>query len=107
MKYLSIIALTLLTTLSFALASSLKRTHKNIVIDRSTTGVTLDHVVRRNPAISSTHSYGLPSAPAASSSVSFGANNDDNGPNLGGFGKTAAIASKISYKIRSLNLLPR
>ena len=95
MKYQLILALTLMITISFSFASNLKRGHKNVVIDRSTTGVSLSHVVRRNPTIESTHVYGLPTAPNAPSGLSFGSNNDDNGPNLGGFGKTAAIASNI------------
>lgn len=106
MKYRSLLATTLLFTISLAFASNLRREHKNIVIDRSTTGVELTHVVRRNPTITATHQYGLPTGSAPSSTVSFGANNDDNGPNLGGFGKTAAIASKLKNNNRSFNLLP-
>jgi len=84
-----------LFALSLAFASNLKRKH--IVIDRSSTGAEVSHVVRRNPTISSTHTYGLPTQAGASSSVSFGSNNDDNGSNLGGFGKSAAIAGPAIY----------
>lgn len=93
MKYQFILAFTLMVTISFSIASNLKRGHKNVVIDRSTTGVGLSHVVRRNPTIEAKHEYGLPTASSGSSNVSFGSNNDDNGFNLGGFGKTASIAS--------------
>lgn len=95
MKYQTILAITLMFTVSISLASNLKRNHNNLIIDRSTTGVSLNHVVRRNPTITAVHQYGLPSSSSGSSTVSFGANNDDNGPNLGGFGKTAAIASNL------------
>ena len=108
MKYQFILACTLLLALSLAFASNLKRNPKHIVIDKSSTGTELTHVVRRNPTITSTHKYGLPNGAAPSSTMSFGANNDDNGPNLGGWGKTAAIASKITFfNLRPLYLLPR
>jgi len=94
MKYQVILAITLLFALSLAFASNLKRKH--IVIDRSTTGAELTHVVRRNPTISSTHTYGLPTQSGTSNSVSFGSNNDDNGGNSG-FGKSAAIANPSIY----------
>lgn len=94
MKYQFILAITLMVCVSISLTSNLKRNQRNVVIDRSTTGVELTHVVRRNPTITSAHQYGLPSGSAGSSTLSFGANNDDNGPGLGsGFGKNAAIAS--------------
>lgn len=96
MKYQFILAMILLVTVSISLASNLKRGQRNVVIDRSTTGVELTHVVRKNPTITSVHQYGLPSASAGPSTLSFGSNNDDNGPGLGaGFGKNAAIASII------------
>jgi hypothetical protein len=107
MKYHYLLAITILLNVSIAFSSNLRRDHKNIVIDRSTTGVELTHVVRRNPTITATHQYGLPSGSAPSSTLSFGANNDDNGPNLGGFGKNAAIASKMLINLRSFHLLPR
>jgi len=75
--------------------SSLSETNlrKHVILDRSTTGVSLSHVVRRNPTITSVHKYGLPNS-SASSTMSFGSNNDDNGPNVGsGYGRSAAIAN--------------
>ncbi len=94
MKYQFILAITLMVCVSISLGSNLKRNQRNVVIDRSTTGVELNHVVRKNPTITAVHQYGLPSGSAGSSTLSFGNNNDDNGPGLfGGYGKNAAIAS--------------
>ena len=106
MKYILILSFALLISLSFAVNTNLKR-HKDVVIDRSTSGVQLSQVVRRNPTISSSHQYGLPTASAGSNSISFGSNNDDNGSNIGGYGKTAAIASILIDYFRSIYLFPQ
>lgn len=94
MKYLVFVIALAICSIS---SKNMRSQHQHIVVDRSVTGAELSTVVRRNPTITAVHTYGVPTAPNASPNLSFGANNDDNGFNVGGgFGKTAAIASNPS-----------
>ena len=66
----------------------------------------LSHIVRTSSTITADHRYALPTYARPTRILKFSNNNDNNGVNLGGYGRTAIIASKINIIIRSLNICP-
>ncbi len=72
---------------------------KHIVVDH-TSNPTLHHVIRKNPTITvETHMAPIPTHTPADDQMSFGNNNDNNGPDVPNpsYGKAAEIAPPAIY----------
>ena len=94
MKFLKTFLLLTLTILTMSKKFIPEPSH--LVVDRRPQVAELSHIVRTNPTITTNYKYGYPSVSRPSNRLSFSNNNDNNAPNLGGYGKTAIIASNIS-----------
>ena len=103
MKFIK--AFLLLSIIAVILSKKFVPSNANLVIDRRGPEIAqLDHIVRTSPTLTTTHNYGYPSPTQNVNTVSFSNNNDNNGYNLGTYGKTAIIASNIINLPRSWDI---
>ena len=94
MKFLK--SLLLLVIVSSIFSKKFIPSQNHLVSDRRGLQVAqLSHIVRTSPTLTADHKYALPTYARPSRTLSFSNNNDNNGVNLGGYGRTAIIASKI------------